>query len=118
MRKIMMVLALVLATAFGVGTAAAKPTPARAAVSGPRLFHPCDLNRDGRGGGATERLCLTVWGHDAYDVTDAAGGMSSTPAGPVVVTELIAEARLEGAGVAYIRQGLVTEIRQYAKRDK
>jgi hypothetical protein len=121
MRKIIMALGMCVALVLGVGSASAvsRPGPVRA-VKLPGLTHPCDINRDGRGSGlgSTEWLCLKVWGHDAYDVTDADGGMASSPAGPVVVVELVREAELEGAGVAYIREGLAYEVAQHARRDR
>jgi len=121
MRKII-TLACVILGLLGIGTAYAvgvgregEDRPAQTLT----LTHPCDLNKSGRADDGTERLCLTVWGHDAYDVTEKDGGMSSTPAGPVVVTELIAAAELEGSGAAeYVRDGLANEVDNYARRDR
>lgn len=124
MRKIMMAFGIVLAVLAGAGVSAAavKPVPVRKVTAVPaigyRISHPCDFGRDGRIGGVTERLCMTVWAHDAYSITYRDGSMTETPAGPVVVVELVREARVEGAGVAYIREGLLNEVREYGKRDK
>jgi hypothetical protein len=115
----------------GVGESDAAPRPVPVAqITKPRVpvkadpfrvYHPCDLTRDGRATTYTERLCLRVWAHDAYDVTES-GGTSSTPAGPVVVTELIREARTEGGTArqveSYIREGLRNEVANYARRDR
>lgn len=106
-----------LAVVFGVGSSAV------AAGNKPRVqrvAHPCDLNRNGvtaRGTGSTEDLCLRVWAHDAYTVSDKHGNVyQETPAGPAVVVGLVEEARYEGR--AYLRQGLKNEIAMYAKRDR
>lgn len=121
MRKIMMALGLVVAVLMGIGTASAesKPRPVgKIAAAAPikravvRVFHPCDFNRSTVIENATERLCMRVWAHDAYSVDG-----SETPAGPVVVVGLIDEARVEGAGVAYIREGLLNEEANYKLRD-
>ena len=120
MRKIFVVIGLVLAVFMG-GTAAAvsKPSPV-ARITKPvplvRVYHPCDLNRDTYAGTSLERLCMRVWGHDMYTVTDKYG-ITTTPSGPVVVVDLIAESRTEG-GHAYLRMGLLNEMDMYGKRDR
>jgi len=120
MRKIVMAFGIVLAVLAGTGVSvAARPESGSVRpVAGYRISHPCDFGRDGRIGSGVERLCMAVWGHDAYSVTHRDGSMTETPAGPVVVVELVDAATLEGAGTAYIREGLMNEMRQYAKRDK
>jgi hypothetical protein len=105
---------------MGMGTASAAVRPGPVAkITKPvmrpvvvRVFHPCDFNHNTVIGDATERLCMRVWAHDAYSVDG-----SETPAGPVVVVGLIDEARVEGAGVAYVREGLRNEEANYKLRD-
>jgi hypothetical protein len=123
MRKIVMAFGIVLAVLAGAGASSAASRPAPVAkivkpVFGYKISHPCDFGRDGRIGGVVERLCMTVWVHDAYTITYRDGSMTETPAGPVVVVELVNAAKLEGGGVGYIREGLANEVREYAKRDK
>jgi hypothetical protein len=119
MRKIIMAVGLIVAVVLGVGVASAssKPGPVRR-VSGAPLYHPCDLNFDGRGSGIVESMCLRVWRQDAYTITDRSGGMTESPAGPTVVNELIIAADFETARDQYIRDGLLAEVRQYARRDR
>lgn len=126
MRKIVMAFGIILAVLAGasVSAAASKPVPVRKVTAVPaigyRIGHPCDLNMDGWGRGSTELLCLKVWNHDAYTVTYRDGSMTETPAGPTVVNELVHGAEFEPKSerAAYIREGLLNEMREYGKRDK
>jgi hypothetical protein len=112
---VVLVIALGLAVAFMVQSASAAGTMSRVQ----RVYHPCDLNKNtmtARGTGSTEDLCLRVWGHSAYTVSDRHGVYQESPAGAAVVTDLIEQARGEGSG--YLREGLKNEIDMYGKRDR
>jgi len=126
MRKIVMAFGIVLAVLAGASASVAAdrtgPTmrPIVKPVLGYRIGHPCDLDMNGRGWGSTELLCLRVWNHDAYTITHPDGSMTDTPAGPTVVNELVKGAEFEPQRerAAYIRGGLLNEIREYGKRDQ
>ncbi|MFB7858842.1 hypothetical protein [Rhodococcus qingshengii] len=83
------------------------------------LHHPCDINQDAAVSDDTERLCLTVWDQDAYTITHGDGSSTETPAGPVVITELVSEWLMEdGPGdTSYLVSGLQAHRDDYARRD-
>lgn len=116
MRAAVAVLAAV-AMMFGIGVGVSVAAGNKPRVQ--RTYHPCDLNQNTkseRGTGSTEDLCLRVWKHDAYTLSNKDGSYQETPAGPAVVVDLVEQARDEGR--VYLRGALKNEIAMYAKRDR
>lgn len=109
---------LALSVVFGTGVvASAQPAEAN---STPPLLHPCDVSNDnGKLDTALERLCMRVWGQDAYTVSDKNGDVRrESPAGPAVVVELVDEWIDEDAGIIWLKEEFRSEREMYADRDR
>lgn len=110
----------VLSMTFGIGSVSSSAVSAHKTPV-QRVHHPCDLNKNSkvaRGTGSAEDLCLVVWRHAAYTLSNKHGTYQETPAGPAVVVDLLDQAYAEGRSAKYFRGGLLNEISMYAKRDR
>lgn len=92
-----------------------KAKKSKKAKPAPRLIHPCDVgNENGRLDSAIEKLCMQVWDHGTYDITDKDGyPMSTVPAGPVVVVEFVQQWRDEDLGINHLRDLFKSEVESY-----
>lgn len=103
---------------ISITTITAVTVPAAAESQGVRISHPCDINADGYIHQEAERLCMEVWQQDAYTVVLDNGSMADTPAGPVVVTELMAAWEMESPGnVLSLMDSLHAYIDMYGMRE-